>query len=61
MEAVREMPFGADATPENGILNGVPDWVYEEEMISSRSAAWWSPNGDNVIFVKFNTRFFITS
>ena len=51
----KPMPNGDDATADNGILNGVPDWVYEEEMLSSRSATWWSPNGDNVVFVKFNT------
>lgn len=50
------LPLGGDATAENGIFNGVPDWVYEEEMLASRSASWWSPNGDNIIFVKFNTK-----
>ena len=49
------MPNGNDATIINGILNGVPDWVYEEEMLSSRGATWWSPNGDNVVFLKFDT------
>ena len=52
---VEEMPNGNDATVINGILNGIPDWVYEEEMLSSRSATWWSPNGDNVVFLKFDT------
>ena len=52
---VEEMPNGNDATILNGILNGVPDWVYEEEMLSSRGATWWSPNGDNVVFLKFDT------
>ena len=50
------LQLGDDATAENGIYNGVPDWVYEEEMLASRSAAWWSPNGDNIVFVKFNTK-----
>ena len=40
---------------QEGIYNGVPDWVYEEEMLASRSASWWSPNGDNIVFIKFNT------
>lgn len=52
---VDQMPNGNDATTLNGILNGVPDWVYEEEMLSSRGATWWSPNGDNVVFLKFDT------
>ena len=53
--AKQKMPNGDDATATNGILNGIPDWVYEEEMLSSRSATWWSPNGDNVVFLKFDT------
>ncbi|NXC20821.1 DPP4 peptidase, partial [Corythaeola cristata] len=39
---------------ENKILNGIPDWVYEEEMFSSRSALWWSPNGNFVAYAAFN-------
>ncbi|XP_017063017.2 venom dipeptidyl peptidase 4 [Drosophila eugracilis] len=27
------------------VYNGVPDWVYEEEVLSSGSALWWSPDG----------------
>ncbi|KAK7126649.1 hypothetical protein R3I94_017982 [Phoxinus phoxinus] len=38
----------------NLILNGVPDWVYEEEMFSTNFALWWSPNGRFVAYAKFN-------
>ena len=38
---IKEMPNGNDATPENGILNGVPDWVYEEEMLSFRAFPYY--------------------
>ncbi|NP_001154809.1 dipeptidyl peptidase 4 [Danio rerio] len=38
----------------NLILNGVPDWVYEEEMFSTNSALWWSPNGRFVAYAEFN-------
>uniref|UniRef100_A0A8C2GVJ3 Dipeptidyl-peptidase 4 n=1 Tax=Cyprinus carpio TaxID=7962 RepID=A0A8C2GVJ3_CYPCA len=38
----------------NQILNGIPDWVYEEEMFSTNFALWWSPNGRFVAYAKFN-------
>ncbi|KAK0151715.1 Dipeptidyl peptidase 4 [Merluccius polli] len=38
----------------NLILNGVPDWVYEEEMFSSNQALWWSPGGKHVAYAEFN-------
>lgn len=39
---------------ENRILNGIPDWVYEEEMFSSNQALWWSPGGRYVAYAEFN-------
>ncbi|MEE6489449.1 hypothetical protein FKM82_015566 [Ascaphus truei] len=39
---------------EKDILNGVPDWVYEEEMFSTSFAMWWSPNGNYLAYVEFN-------
>ncbi|XP_009082796.1 PREDICTED: dipeptidyl peptidase 4, partial [Acanthisitta chloris] len=39
---------------ENKIFNGIPDWVYEEEMFGTHSALWWSPNGDFVAFAAFD-------
>ncbi|GAA6065765.1 dipeptidyl peptidase 4, partial [Tachysurus ichikawai] len=36
------------------ILNGIPDWVYEEEMFSSNHAMWWSPSGRFLAFAQFN-------
>ncbi|XP_053327006.1 dipeptidyl peptidase 4-like [Spea bombifrons] len=38
----------------NKILNGIPDWVYEEEMFSSNYALWWSPNAKYLSYVQFN-------
>ena len=37
----------------NGIINGTPDWVYEEEFSFDR-AFEWSPNGKHIAFLKFN-------
>ncbi|XP_029305666.1 dipeptidyl peptidase 4-like [Cottoperca gobio] len=39
---------------ENWILNGIPDWVYEEEMFSSNQGLWWSPGGKYVAYAEFN-------
>jgi len=46
----------SDADENNGILNGIPDWVYEEEMLSSRAATWWSPNGQFIAYLKSYTK-----
>ncbi len=37
----------------NKIINGAPDWVYEEEF-SYNQAYQWSPEGDFLAYVKFN-------
>jgi dipeptidyl aminopeptidase len=34
------------------VFNGVPDWVYEEEVFSSDSALWWSPDGKTVAYLR---------
>uniref|UniRef100_A0A8C3VH92 Dipeptidyl peptidase 4 n=1 Tax=Catharus ustulatus TaxID=91951 RepID=A0A8C3VH92_CATUS len=39
---------------ENKIFNGIPDWVYEEEMFGTNSALWWSPNGKFLAYASFN-------
>lgn len=38
---------------KNEIINGVPDWVYEEEF-SYNKAFEWSPDSKMLAFVKFN-------
>ncbi|XP_041834473.1 dipeptidyl peptidase 4-like [Melanotaenia boesemani] len=38
----------------NQIFNGIPDWVYEEEMFSSNQGLWWSPGGKYVAYAEFN-------
>ncbi|XP_048391079.1 dipeptidyl peptidase 4 isoform X2 [Stegostoma tigrinum] len=39
---------------KNEIYNGIPDWIYEEEMLSSNNALWWSPNGIFFAYGEFN-------
>jgi dipeptidyl-peptidase-4 len=36
------------------IYNGVPDWVYEEEVFSSNKAIWFSPSGTKLAFGHFD-------
>jgi dipeptidyl-peptidase-4 len=37
------------------LLNGVADWVYEEELGAERSF-WWSPDGTRLAFLQFDER-----
>ncbi|KAJ8255758.1 hypothetical protein COCON_G00196220 [Conger conger] len=39
---------------ENKMLNGVPDWSYEEEIFASNYALWWSQSGMYLAYVEFN-------
>lgn len=34
------------------VFNGVPDWVYEEEVLEEDSALWWSPDGNTVAYLR---------
>ncbi|ORX95337.1 hypothetical protein K493DRAFT_324651 [Basidiobolus meristosporus CBS 931.73] len=36
------------------VFNGVPDWVYEEEVFSSNYAQWWSPGSQAIAFLRLN-------
>lgn len=35
-------------------FNGVPDWVYEEEIFGDRYALWWSPDATSIAYLSFN-------
>ena len=37
----------------NEIINGMADWVYEEEFGKTKAFAW-SPNGDQIAFIRFD-------
>ncbi|GME83957.1 unnamed protein product [Ambrosiozyma monospora] len=41
-----------DGGPE--VFYGKPDWVYEEEVFSSDSAIWWSPNSRYLAILRSN-------
>lgn len=36
------------------MFNGVPDWVYEEEIFGDRFTLWFSPDGKYLAFLRFN-------
>ncbi|CAG9854854.1 unnamed protein product [Phyllotreta striolata] len=36
------------------VSNGVPDWVYEEEVLSSNKALWFSPDGKKLAYGRYN-------
>uniref|UniRef100_A0A665UH24 Dipeptidyl peptidase 4-like n=1 Tax=Echeneis naucrates TaxID=173247 RepID=A0A665UH24_ECHNA len=39
---------------KNEILNGIPDWVYEEEVFASNGAIWWSTTGKYLAYLEVN-------
>ncbi|KAK0188392.1 dipeptidyl aminopeptidase [Armillaria mellea] len=41
-------------TGSTTVFNGVPDWVYEEEVFSGDHAAWWSPTAQKLAYLSFD-------
>ncbi|XP_013874029.1 inactive dipeptidyl peptidase 10 [Austrofundulus limnaeus] len=39
---------------EGVIFNGLADWLYEEEILGSHLAHWWSPDGERLAFLTIN-------
>lgn len=46
------VPITEDGGKE--LFYGVPDWVYEEEVISGNSVTWWSSDAKYVAFLRTN-------
>ncbi|XP_077459145.1 inactive dipeptidyl peptidase 10-like [Stigmatopora argus] len=36
------------------IFNGLADWLYEEEILHSHLAHWWSPDGEKLAYLTIN-------
>lgn len=51
-EAGVEMRLTTDGV-SGEIYNGVADWVYEEEILATSAAMWFSPDGNQLAYVKF--------
>lgn len=57
---IKNLKFGSthQATKDgkfNEIINGAPDWVYEEEF-GYNKAFWWSPDSKFLAYVRFDER-----
>uniref|UniRef100_A0A671WDW6 Dipeptidyl peptidase like 10 n=1 Tax=Sparus aurata TaxID=8175 RepID=A0A671WDW6_SPAAU len=39
---------------EGVIFNGIADWLYEEEILGTHVAHWWSPDGERLAFLVLN-------
>nr|XP_039253153.1 prolyl endopeptidase FAP-like isoform X1 [Styela clava] len=37
---------------QNDVYNGIPDWVYEEEMIGSNNVLYWAPDSSSFAYLK---------
>ncbi len=35
-------------------FNGVPDWVFEEEVFEDGRAVWWAPDGQKLVWGSYN-------
>ncbi|KAF9233855.1 dipeptidyl aminopeptidase [Melanogaster broomeanus] len=44
-------PIRVTTTGNASLFNGVPDWIYEEEVLSQDFALWWSPDSSKVAFL----------
>ncbi|XP_071328756.1 inactive dipeptidyl peptidase 10-like [Trachinotus anak] len=39
---------------EGIIFNGIADWLYEEEVLHTQAAHWWSPDGSRLAYLTIN-------
>uniref|UniRef100_A0A673Z9H4 Dipeptidyl peptidase like 10 n=1 Tax=Salmo trutta TaxID=8032 RepID=A0A673Z9H4_SALTR len=39
---------------EGVVFNGLADWLYEEEVLHSQVAHWWSPDGSRLAYLNLN-------
>lgn len=47
-----EVAVTTDGQP-NSVINGVPDWTYEEEFSTNRSMVW-APDNSSLAYIKYN-------
>jgi dipeptidyl-peptidase-4 len=55
---IKNLKFGSESQitydgQKNEIINGAPDWVYEEEF-GFNKAFWWSPDSKFLAFIRFD-------
>lgn len=56
VDAAVTAPHITQVTTDGGaeMFNGVPDWVYEEEVFGGPSVTWWSDDGKYLAFLATN-------
>ncbi|KAG8908597.1 hypothetical protein FRB99_004885 [Tulasnella sp. 403] len=45
-------PIRVTNNGNSSLFNGVPDWVYEEEVFEDEFALWWSPDSTKLAFLR---------
>ncbi|XGW32456.1 hypothetical protein V3C99_017195 [Haemonchus contortus] len=58
-QADPEKPGSAQQLTKDGhylLRYGVADWLYEEEILSSAEAIWWSDSGNYISYLRFDDR-----
>ncbi|CAM4599969.1 hypothetical protein PO909_032958 [Leuciscus waleckii] len=52
---VRSNSLRLTSSGKEGIIyNGIADWLYEEEVLHTHVAHWWSPDGERLAFLVLN-------
>jgi hypothetical protein len=51
---VDEKEFSLTTDGSHNILNGISDWVYEEEILGDGISTWFSPSGNSLAFIKYD-------
>lgn len=52
--SVDDTEFQITTDGSHNILNGISDWVYEEEILGNGKSTWFSTNGNSLAFVKYD-------
>lgn len=47
-------PIRVTSSGNTSLFNGVPDWIYEEEVFSKDYALWWSPDSSKIAFLRLD-------
>jgi dipeptidyl-peptidase 4 len=55
---IKNLKFGSESQitwdgKKNNVINGAPDWVYEEEF-GFNKAFWWSPDSKFIAYIRFD-------
>ncbi|KAF8840395.1 hypothetical protein BDN67DRAFT_951704 [Paxillus ammoniavirescens] len=47
-------PIRVTTAGNASLFHGVPDWIYEEEVLSQDYALWWSPDSSKIAFLRLD-------